>query len=62
MVLSFSNFAAIDYKGHFREILTGFSSLAAFLETTSTFLKKKIAGLPDAEFNAEYIDTDLKSQ
>ena len=37
MVLTFSCFAAKDYKGHFRKILTGFWNLAAFLGTTTTF-------------------------
>ena len=36
----FSSFAAIYHKGHFRKILTGFSSLAAFLGTKLVFLKK----------------------
>ena len=40
MVPIFSSFAAIGHKGHFRKILTGFSSLAAFICTTPTFLKK----------------------
>ena len=40
MVPTFSSFAAIDNKGHFRKNLTGFSSLAVFLVAMPTFLKK----------------------
>ena len=45
MVPTFSGFAATDHKGHFRKILTGFSSLAAFLCTKPTFLKKIVSCL-----------------
>ena len=61
MVPAFSSFAVIDHKRHFRKILTGFSSLAAFVGTTPIFLKKWVR-LPDAEFNAESSGTNLKSQ
>ena len=40
LVRTFSSFAAIDHEGHFRKILTGFSSFAALLGTTPTFLEK----------------------
>ena len=60
MVPTFSSFAAIDHKEHFRKNLTGFLNLAAFLGTTPTFLKKN--ELPDAESNAESIGTNVKSQ
>ena len=39
LIPTFSSFAATDHKGHFGKALTGFSSLAAFLGTTPTFLK-----------------------
>ena len=60
LVPTFFSFAAIDRKGDFRKILTGFSSLAAFLGTMPTFLKK--SQLPDTEVNAESIGTSFKSQ
>ena len=44
LVPTSSSFAAIDYKGHFRKVLTRFSSLSAFLGTTPTFLKKNETG------------------
>ena len=42
-------------------MLTGFSSLATFLGTMPTFLKK-MTKLPDTEFNAGTIGTSSKSQ
>ena len=40
----FHNFPVLQlyHKGHFRKNFTGFSSLAAFLGTTPTFLKKLV--------------------
>ena len=61
MVPTFFRFAAIDNKGHFRIKLTGFSSLAAFLGTMPTFLKK-ISYLPNTEFNAESFGFSFKSR
>ena len=46
---------------NFRNILAGFSSLAAFLGTTPAYLKKWVR-LFDAEFNAESIGINFKSQ
>ena len=46
----------------FCNIWAVFSSLAAFLVITPTFLKKQLARLPDAKFNAESISTNLKFQ
>ena len=60
LIQIFSSFAAIDRKGHFRKILTRifkFGSFYWYLHFLKTIIK-----LPDAEFNAELIDTDFKSQ
>ena len=57
MVPTFSSFEATDHKEHFRKILAGFSSLAAFLGTTSKFFR-----LPNAQCNAESIGTNFKSK
>ena len=60
LIQIFSSFAAIDQKGHFRKILTRifkFGSFYWYLHFLKTIIK-----LPDAEFNAELIDTDFKSQ
>ena len=46
----------------FCNIWAVFSSLAAFLVITPTFLKKQLARLPDPKFNAESISTNLKFQ
>ena len=40
LIPTFSSFGAIDHKGHFRKILSGFLSLPPFLGTTPTFFKK----------------------
>ena len=59
MVPTFLSFPVINRKGHFRNILTGFSSLAAFLGFMPTFVKE-MSQLPYTEFNAESIDTSFK--
>ena len=51
----------MDHKGHFKKALTRFLSLAAFLRTVPTFLKK-MNRLLDTEFNAGTISTSFKSQ
>ena len=62
MVPTSSSCAAIYHKGYFRKDLNGFfSSLVAFFGTKPIFLKKSVR-LPDAEFNAELIATNLKWQ
>ena len=42
LIPTFSSFATTDHKGHFRKWYPGFLSLAAFLGTTPTFLKKNV--------------------
>ena len=59
MVPTFPSFPVINRKGHFRNILTGFSSLAAFLGFMPTFVKE-MSQLPYTEFNAESIGTSFK--
>ena len=61
LVPTFSSFAGIDHKRHFRINLIGFSSLAAFLGTMTTFLKK-MNKLPDTELNAGTIGTSYLMQ
>ena len=56
-----SGFTAIDRKGHFRNVSLEFSTLAAFLGTTPTFLKKKIR-YAEVEFNAQSIGNNFRSQ
>ena len=41
LIETFSIFAAIDHKGHFRKMLNRILNLAALLGTTPTLLKKK---------------------
>ena len=60
LIQIFSGFAAIDHIGHFRKILTLIVKFGSFYWHLH-FLKTKIK-LSDAEFNAELIDTDFKSQ
>ena len=59
--VTYQRVKVIDYKGYFRKLLTGFSSLAAFLVLRLHFWKNWVR-LPDAEFNAESISTNFKFQ
>ena len=58
----FSSFATIDYTGRFRKILTWTFNFGCFSWYHVYLFEKKRIKFPDAEFNAELVGTNFKSQ